>query len=348
MMRKGILRLLLAAAWIACSSTVLAQDNAAAAALFEKGLEEMEAGRYSTGCPLLAESFRLDPLPGALFTLAECEAKAGKVASAVAHYDDYLQVYARMTGPQQTKQHGRDKTARDQIEKLKPHVPTLTLVLPADAATNVIIKRNGVAMGLATLRIPLPVDPGKHVITTQFPGGPVHEQQVSIAADEKKTVVLELPPAVAPPATAPAATAAPTSTAPGVAATSSANNGADAGLGKSRKTWAYIAGGTGAVGIVVGTIAGVAAMNKKSVVSDNCEGTICTHEGKVAADAGRDLALLSTIGFGVGIAGLATGAVLLLTGKPEPAAQSATPARTWSPIVTGRSNGGLVGLQGTW
>src|ERR1700724_1365517 len=41
-----------------------------AAALFDRGLADMQAHRYATACPELAESYRLDPHAGGLFTLA--------------------------------------------------------------------------------------------------------------------------------------------------------------------------------------------------------------------------------------------------------------------------------------
>src|SRR5690242_13425871 len=73
-------------------------------AQFDYGLAEMEAGRYATGCPALAESYRLDPHPGVLFTLAECENRAGKLASALTHYDAYRDLYAHMSEAEKGRQ----------------------------------------------------------------------------------------------------------------------------------------------------------------------------------------------------------------------------------------------------
>src|SRR4051794_16280293 len=67
-----------------------AQDIAAAEALFESGLADMQAGRYETGCKALAESQRIDPRGGTLFTLATCEARWGRIATAVTRFGDYL------------------------------------------------------------------------------------------------------------------------------------------------------------------------------------------------------------------------------------------------------------------
>src|SRR4051812_21352406 len=91
-----------------------AQDVATAEALFNRGVADMDARRYTTACPALAESQRLDPRPGRLFTLADCEALQGRIATAVALYGDYLALYARLTPAQQRTQLGREKIAAKQ------------------------------------------------------------------------------------------------------------------------------------------------------------------------------------------------------------------------------------------
>jgi hypothetical protein len=97
------------------------------------------------------------------------------------------------------------------------------------------------------------------------------------------------------------------------------------------------------VGIVAGSITGVMVLGKKSTIEDNCTGTRCNAEGKDAAEGAQSLGLVSTIGFGVGIAGLATAAVLLLTdSKSTPA------ARSWTPLIADRNGGVVVGLARAW
>src|SRR5690349_18849014 len=136
MIKSRSLSLPLAPLLIALSAPpASAQNVPAAEALFNKGVEDMNAGRYKTGCAAIGESYKLDPLPGALFTLAECHAKAGNIATAVARYDEYLRVFAGLSPAQQAKQRtkGRDKTAAAQKAELGPKVPELTLTLPASA-----------------------------------------------------------------------------------------------------------------------------------------------------------------------------------------------------------------------
>ena len=60
--------------------------------LFEDGVRLMKAGQFDEACPKIAESQRLEPRPGTLFTLAECLANDGKIATALARYEEYLRV----------------------------------------------------------------------------------------------------------------------------------------------------------------------------------------------------------------------------------------------------------------
>jgi hypothetical protein len=192
------------AAVLAGAVPAAAQDAAAAEALFTRGLAEMDAGRYASGCPAIAESHRLDPRAGTIFTLAECEAKWGHVASAVTAYDDYLSLFARMTAAEQARQGERPRVAGAQRDALKPQVPELTLLLPQGAPRGTIVTRNGTVISSITLGIPLPVDPREHLITTQVPGGPVTEIRLVLARGEKKALMLPLtPPSLAPPFVAP-------------------------------------------------------------------------------------------------------------------------------------------------
>ncbi|HQP35752.1 MAG TPA: hypothetical protein PLI95_11240 [Polyangiaceae bacterium] len=341
------------------ATPLLAQDSATAAALFDKGLSEMQAGRFDAACPALAESYRLDPQPGALFTLAECLAKGGKVASASARYDEYLELYARMTVAQQVGQRGRDKIANQQKQALQPRIPLLTLTLPKDAPAGTRVKRDGILLNEPAIGTPLPVDPGEHVIATTVPGGPEHVQKLTIAEAEKREVTLEieLPPATpvasTEPPTGPAASAAavPTSTASATPAVAPPHDTHGASVQPSSgagRTWGWVSLGVGVAGLAVGSVGGVLALQKKSDVDDECKDTACSRDGMSAVNSGRDMALASTIGFGVGAVGLVTGIVLLAT-SGSGSKESKSGKAGWHPVATTTgTRDAMIGVRGTW
>ena len=343
--RRAICAAWCASAWLLVQ-TASAQDAAGAAALFDLGVKEMEAGRYDAACPPLAESYRLEPKPGALFTLAECEAKAGLVATAVAHYDDYLRTYQAMTPAQQATQRGRDKTAQKQKQALAPLVPQLTLVLPANAPAGVTVTRDGVALREPSLGVALPVDPGEHVVVTKTATGETNEQRITIAKGESKRVELVIASSGAPQPAAEVTAPPPEMPAQDTPAPSESSGA---------RTAAFVVGGIGIAALGVGLVTGGLALSKKSTITDNCEDMVCNAEGKTAADDGQSLALVSTIGFAVGGAALGTAVVLFIVSsssqtKSAAAASSKSekPAARLAPMVASDGRGLWLGVRRAW
>jgi hypothetical protein len=317
-----------------------AEDTATAGALFDKGVADMEAKRFDSGCPAIEESQRIDPRPGTLFTLAECLSGWGKVASAVARYQEYVDLVSLLSPQQQARHRDRLVTARAQLTKLKPTVPTLMLVLPANAPAGTTVTRNGETLGSAALGLALPVDPGTYDIVTRAPGMPARQTSVTLALGDAKRLELETgtptatlpapPPPVPPPTTEPTVAAAPP---------------IERSSGSGRRTAAYIAGGVGIAGVVLGSVTGILVLGKKQTVSDNCPNHECNDEGYSAVNSAQSLALVSNIGFGVGIAGLVVGGVLLLTGSDGKPQQS---ARAWQPTLTASNGTYGAGLLHRW
>jgi hypothetical protein len=298
------------------SGMAQAQDSAVAQALFERGVAALEAGELESACPALAESHRLDPRAGTLFALAECEAKAGKLASAFGHYQDYLGLVSRLSAEQQERHAERAAIAREQTRLLRPQVPTLTLVLPAAAPPGLLVERDGITLRGPALGVALPIDPGEHVVVTRDPAGNETRTTVTIAPGEavrlelRAPVASPAPPApVSVPVPVPTPPPPPQATEPSLVVRESSS---------SRRTWAWIAGGLGMSGVVVGSIAGGVALAKKGVVTDHCRGEECDSEGKRAADVGQSAATVSTVAFGVGLVGLGTSLVLMLTSESSP------------------------------
>jgi hypothetical protein len=315
------------------ASPARAQDRSAAAALFEKGLGAMKAKDFPTACPALAESQRLDPLPGTLFTLAECEAGAGRSASAMLHYNDFTALVSTLPADAQKKQKPRLERTHKQLEALGKTVPHLTLTMPKDAPKGATVKRDGKAVAEAIFGVKVAVDPGEHTVSTEAPGRAPREQKITVAAgaDQSITLTFSAPAPAATAATEPAAAPPPTTDEPPLVTTSTG----------SGKTAGYVVLGLGAAFTVAGGVTGALAYGKKGEVDDNCRGNVCNAAGKSAGDSLKSLATLSNIGFGVGIVGLAVGTVLLVRSPQKTTAFTIAPTMA----VTGPRDGfgGVVG-----
>jgi hypothetical protein len=287
---------------LALASSAGAQDIAAAEALFNKGVADMQAGRFETGCKAIAESQRIDPRLGTLFSLATCERKWGHIATAVTRYGDYLALYERLPEDKKAEpvQALRRKEAAEMRAQLQPQVPQLTVSLPKGAPAGTLVKRNGEALAEAALGLRLPVDPGEHTLSTQAPGGAVWERKITIAAGETKQVTLEVK---------------------GVLAASAATAPAQPGREEPGPPRSYvgpiIAFGAGVAGLGVGAGFGAAAMNKRAELGEICPDRNCPVSAEGTLNDTKAFSHVSTAGFLLAGVGAAVGGVLLFLPAPR-------------------------------
>jgi len=305
------------------SAPASAQNAAAADALFQKGVEEMEKKNYKVACPSFRESYKLDPAPGALHALASCHMEAGEVASAVARFDEYLSVVEMLPPAPKAKHAARAKEAREHRAALAPQVPEVTLVLPAGAPPLTRVIRDSVELPAMALGVALAIDPGEHVVTTQAPYGPVKEHRFTIGKGEKKRLELTVA-EVTPPSKASGVGQGEAASRPGPRSGEERPDGPGGGAGTSGyRIGAFVAGGVGAAALVGGIVAGVIVLGKKSTIDESCIGTKCNPESidaaREAAESAQVPGVISTVGFVIGGAGLAAGAVLFSLDPSEKA-----------------------------
>src|SRR5262249_31092418 len=153
-----------------------------------------------TACLMLTESYHLDPLPGVLFTLAECEPAWGKIATVVEHYDQLLKDVAELLPSPRANHRQRERVAQSRPASLPPSIRQLVIVLPKGTSPDTIVRNDGQDLTPEALAAPLLVDPGQHLLFTVTPDGERREKIILIGRGEQMRVEL----AVAPARTAPA------------------------------------------------------------------------------------------------------------------------------------------------
>ena len=317
--------LLVAALALAPTRALASQPTPAPAqAQFDYGLAEMEAGRYPNGCPALAESYRLlTRTPASSSTLAECENKWGRTASALTHYEAYLDLFSHMADEEKARQRGREKIAAAQRDRMRRDVPTLVIRLPATGSEGVRVTRDGVAVGVPSLGVALPVDPGEHVVVARTLDGAVHEGRLWSGAHASFTV--DLTPA--PPVTSgPVPTSVPSPGRPT----------------SGPSTWVWVAGGVGAAGLALGAVAGAVVLGDRSTIDAQCRPNLtCSPSGLGAASQSRTFGVLSDVGFGVAGAGALAAAALLLAAPSHE-------HQAMQPVVTVAPTAAVVGVRAAW
>lgn len=343
-LRGGAACILLAAACLAAPAPALAQDKAAAEALFQDGKRLLGEGKFDQACPKLAASQRQDPSPGTLLNLGRCHEGQGKTASAWAEYKEAASM-ARTMG--RTEQ---ETAAIERAAAIEPKLSKLKIDAPPGDVPGLVVKRGASTIDTSSLGVMLPIDPGEHTIEASAPGYAPWTGKVTVGAnaDQQSIAIGAM---VKGPDTAPGAgagsTAAMDTTVP------------DADSSNTRRTVGFVLAGVGVAALGVGAVFGILASGQAGDAEDDatlCPGKVCTDAGREEIDGAETKALISTIGFGVGIAAAAAGVVLIVTSggsrsPSEAATGSLSPARSATPrgarvVPAVGPNGGGVSVIG--
>jgi len=305
------LALLLCVFFLASPAFAQSADAAAAEALFSQGVELMEAGNFEEGCPKLAESQRLDPGTGTLGSLAECYEKAGKLASAWTTWK------TTASSAKSAGQSDREAYAREQAAALEPRLGRLTIHVPEDKRPDgLTVERDGVVLSAATWGTPLPTDAGQHTIVVQAPGREKFE--TSAMVEDGKTAEVTIPELVLLPEPPPEE---PTTT----TGTSSQPKDKPANPGAWMKPVGFTLLGVGVVGLGLGTVFGIVAIDKNNQSRQNCDvddPTNCSTTGFELRNEAMTAGNVSTVGFIAGAVLAGAGAYFVIA-SPKKAKASA-------------------------
>jgi hypothetical protein len=319
----------------------LDDTRARADALFREGQQLINAGEVAAACPKLEESNRLDPKIGRLLNVAYCHERLGRTATA---WNEYNQAAAMAV---QVKQTERESFARGRAAELATKLSFIRLDLGgAPEVAQVTI--DGRVVAHEQWAVPFPIDPGEHALRFEAPGHKAHTQSVTIGASGTVRVAvapLEVEESPAPGSPAPASASAPAPTsAPAPApepapAPSPAPEAAPAPASGGGRLLGWIVGGVGVVGVGVGTGFGLHALALRNEA--DCPNKACTPDGIAHIHDATTFANIASVGFGVGIVGLAAGTWLLV----RPHASSSAQTRIIPIVAADRA--GIV-LSGGW
>lgn len=276
------------------SAQTPSSDNAVNAKLLQYDATRfMQAKDYRRACPKLAEAAQLAPSAFEItMALATCYEYQDKLATA---WKTYIVAMDLATQAGQTSV---AEQARGKVDALESKLARLTLQIPlaVTAIPNVSVRVGSVLLQESTWGAAIPVDRGSIEVTVQAPGYNTRGQTVTIARNgEAVTVNVEVP-TVAKKQTVEKSTFV---------------------------VWTpgLVIAGVGVVGVVAGTLSGVAAISNKAIVDVNCVNhstqRLCNANGIAAIERTDRFALLSTLNLSIGFGALTTGIVLLaIKGKP--------------------------------
>jgi len=284
-----------------------AANTAVAEALFEDGRRLLDEGKLDEACAKFAESQRLDPGTGTLLNLASCYEKADRLASAWATWLEAA-ASAKAAG-----QDDREAHARSQADNLKAKLATLSIVLDSsERPEGLVITRDGDPQNLAVLGTAVPLDSGTYRVEASAPGYRTWGRDVTLIDGQTRTLAI---PALQPDSAAPVTGAAPIVAVAPSDQQDPLEQSDSRARGSGLKTWGYVLGGAGLVGLTVGTVFGVKAISKNKQSYDYCDSfntNQCSATGVNLRGEAEDAAVVSTVFIAVGAAALATGVVLFI------------------------------------
>ncbi len=291
-------------------------DAAAARTLFNEARKLTAAGKFAEACPKFEESLRLNRGIGTQFNLADCWEKTGRLASA---WGQFLEVAA---GARAAGQPDREQVARDRASALEPKLSRLVIEVAA-TPPGLEVKRDGATVGAAVFRTPVPMDPGLHVVEATAPGKLPWKGEVSVPS-KPATVSIRVP-ELEPEPRALNADPAPAASTPPPAPEPAPRQNAQGWSGQ--RTVAVVAAGVGLVGVAVGTVFFLSYRSSNADAEEICPdangpcpvGSEARHGDLV--DKAESARMLTYLGWGVGLAGIAGGAALWFTAPKTEAAR---------------------------
>jgi hypothetical protein len=236
-----------------------AAETSPAVQLFDEARELMEDGKYKPACPKLEQSQKLDPQLGTQLHLGHCYEKLGQIASAYRTFQAAAELAALRN--QQGTNEPREKIARDRASSLEGRLALLEL-RPADPSPELKIVLDGEPIGRAQWNRPFAIEPGDHVLQATAPGREIWEQPFKIGVPAKRGIVVPL---LKPRNVAQAQVAAP---AEALVAPADAARSSSASL---QRIAGYVALGTGAVGLGLGTLFGLLGTSRVTELAGDCD-----------------------------------------------------------------------------
>lgn len=299
-------------------------DRASARSLAAEGYDALERKDYPTAVDRFRHADSLVHAPTISVDLARALVGMGKLVEASERYQLVIREGVPKGSPASWRKALED--AQSEAADLEPRLAWVVIHVMGPLDPEVTI--DGVRIPEGAIGARRAADPGSADVRATAPGFDAASQTITLKEGEEQTVtlVLKKSPVEAKAATEPESQP--------VAPTRKED--------EASKLPAWIAFGIGGAGLVVGSVTGVLALSAHSELEAECPTGTCYLTPENEHDTRSDLSryhtfgTISGIGFVVGVAGGATGAILLLTGsKSEPASKRAA---LW-PIVGARQLG---------
>jgi tetratricopeptide (TPR) repeat protein len=261
---------------------------------YRQGLELFDAGQFDKALDLFQTSLSKVDSPNSRLMVARCLEKLERYPEAYREFERVLAEATSLARGVKKYESTRDAAKAD-LDLVKQKVAIVHLAADGQVTMN----------GEPVPRPEHPhlvLPPGEAVFALQLQNGERVETKVLLKAGDEQTIALQLP--VQAPTEAAPAEAAP----PKVFVRDEPN-------GVSRKTLGYIGLGVGGAGALGFVAFGLLDRQHFEELEDKCPAGRCAASSRDVAESGRFYQAAANVSLGVGVVGLVTGTILLLSGE---------------------------------
>jgi hypothetical protein len=297
-------------------------DRATARSLALEGHAALQKKDYQTAADRFGRADALVHAPTLVVDWARALQGLGRFVEAHEKYEQVLREGVTSSSPKSWTRALED--AKKELDALKPRLGWVIVVLKEPTEATVTI--DDVVVPAAALGVKRAADPGFPEVKATAPGYEPFKQTVTVGPGEERTLEITM-------IKAPEVEAAP------------APPSDDVYRGRpsqTRRIASYVVLGVGGAGLLAGGITGAMALKKRSDLRSECLGSICPSSSSKKISTYHTYGTISAATLAVGVAGLGTGVVLLVT-EPKPEVSGDAQLR-WRPLI----GPGMIGAEGTF
>ena len=272
--------------------------------LFRQALSMEVAGDWAGALSRLDAVSRIKTTPQVRFHLARCKEHLGRLTEALGDYRMAEYEAARLN----VAELGDISRARQDLEV---RVPKLVVTL-SPSLNNSTVELDGIVLGVSGFGQEIPVDPGEHQFVVNTPDGQSFVRRIRVSETSVERVQIDAPPGFV-------------QRTPGINRRPQA---LEDNLESSHPpTWAWIAGGIGAAGVVTASVFWYVREKAINDLNEGCyaNSNICPLSLKATQSRGETASVGAPIALGVGVVGIGIAAYGFLAprhNKPNTASGS--------------------------
>lgn len=274
------------------------QERSVARSAAKSGIEAFRDARFEDALELLTRAESVIHAPTHLLFIARAQAELGNLVEAKEAYIKVIHEQLDDKAPPAFVQAKED--ARSELEALQKRLASLKIMVTGAERSDVEVTIDGKPLPNIAIGVSSDASPGERRLVVSAPGKATQDLVVQLEEGQSETVTVELVPQ------ATESDAAPDHVESEEVPPARSN----------KKMIGYVLGGTGIIGVGVGSAFGVMTLSDARRVRDDdslCPDDQCSSKGDDAVSKAKTKALIANIGVGVGAALVAVGAYLIIT-----------------------------------